>query len=364
MKLTKGRLSKLYRKTNQSKRRIKKNKKRPVLRNTFRKRRPFDLNRKTLKRLRGGQGTAKEELEKLKERRKNLIDANEAAKKNLIDANEAAKKKYNDELKNASYTGQLGQTASLNAAEIERGKKHNAAIGIIDNRIAELKYGSTGVKEDEDKKTERLEAERLEAEKKKAEEEAARLEAEKKQLEAEKEAARVNGIAVGDSTQNTPMQIAKGYAVDDTNDNEIISAVNVQGEPIKKEPIQTTEIQNIQNEYTRKIEEAGQQDANITEPIKDTAQNEIQDVQNEYTRKIEEAARELTQKLLAIAANKVTNVGNQDSMAATTAVANTMANVGITDNTSSNGNSQTFPDPSAPLPPPHVKYLSTDKSDK
>ena len=54
MKLTKGRLSKLYRKTNQSKRRIKKNKKRPVLRNTFRKRRPFDLNRKTLKRLRGG----------------------------------------------------------------------------------------------------------------------------------------------------------------------------------------------------------------------------------------------------------------------------------------------------------------------
>ena len=72
MKLTKGRLSKLYRKTNQSKRRIKKNKKRPVLRNTFRKRRPFDLNRKTLKRLRGGQGTAKEELEKLKERRKNL----------------------------------------------------------------------------------------------------------------------------------------------------------------------------------------------------------------------------------------------------------------------------------------------------
>ena len=308
MKLTKGRLSKLYRKTNQSKRRIKKNKKRPVLRNTFRKRRPFDLNRKTLKRLRGGQGTEKEELEK---RRKNLINSIEVAKKNLIDADEAAKKKYNKELDNAASAGQLGQTASLNAAEIVRGKKHEAAIGILDNRIAELKDGSTGVKEDEDKKTERLEAERLEAEKKKAEEEAARL-------EAEKEAARVNGIAVGDSTQNTPMQIAKGYAVDDTNDNEIISAVNVQGEPIK-----------------------------------DTAQNEIQDVQNEYTRKIEEAGRELTQKLLAIAANKVTNVGTQDSMAATTAVANTMANVGITDNTSSNGNIQTtFPVSSAPPPPP------------
>ena len=315
MKLTKGRLSKLYRKTNQSKRRIKKNKKRPVLRNTFRKRRPFDLNRKTLKRLRGGQGTEKEELEK---RRKNLINSIEVAKKNLIDADEAAKKKYNKELDNAASAGQLGQTASLNAAEIVRGKKHEAAIGILDNRIAELKDGSTGVKEDEDKKTERLEAERLEAEKKKAEEEAARLEAEEKQLEAEKEAARVNGIAVGDSTQNTPMQIAKGYAVDDTNDNEIISAVNVQGEPIK-----------------------------------DTAQNEIQDVQNEYTRKIEEAGRELTQKLLAIAANKVTNVGTQDSMAATTAVANTMANVGITDNTSSNGNIQTtFPVSSAPPPPP------------
>lgn len=320
MKLTKGRLSKLYRKTNQSKRRIKKNKKRPVLRNTFRKRRPFDLNRKTLKRLRGGQGTEKEELEK---RRKNLINSIEVAKKNLIDADEAAKKKYNKELDNAASAGQLGQTASLNAAEIVRGKKHAAAIGIIDNRITKLKYGSTGVKEDEDKKTERLEAarleaERLEAEKKKAEEEAARLEAEEKQLEAEKEAARVNGIAVGDSTQNTPMQIAKGYAVDDTNDNEIISAVNVQGEPIK-----------------------------------DTAQNEIQDVQNEYTRKIEEAGRELTQKLLAIAANKVTNVGTQDSMAATTAVANTMANVGITDNTSSNGNIQTtFPVSSAPPPPP------------
>ena len=351
MKLTKGRLSKLYRKTNQSKRRIKKNKKRPVLRNTFRKRRPFDLNRKTLKRLRGGQGTEKEELEK---RRKKLINSIEVAKKNLIDANEAAKKKYNKELDNAASAGQLGQTDSLKAAEIVRGKKHAAAIGIIDNRIAELKlkYGSTGVKEDEDKKTERLEAERLEAEKKKAEEEAARL-------EAEKEAAIVNGIAVGDSTQNTPMQIAKGYAVDDTNDNEIISAVNVQGEPIKKEPIQTTEIQNIQNEYTRKIEEAGEPDANIPtismqgEPIKDTAQNEIQDVQNEYTRKIEEAGRELTQKLLAIAANKVTNVGTQDSMAATTAVANTMANVGITDNTSSNGNIQTtFPVSSAPPPPP------------
>jgi hypothetical protein len=87
MKLTKGRLSKIYRKTNQSKRRFKKNKKRPVLRNTFRKRRPFDLNRKTLKRMRGGLNTddtqvkTKEEKEK---EEKEKIDR-EAAEKEKID---------------------------------------------------------------------------------------------------------------------------------------------------------------------------------------------------------------------------------------------------------------------------------------
>ena len=140
------------------------------------------------------------------------------------------------------------------------------------------------------------------------------MEAEKKK--AEEEAARVNEITVGESTQNTAVPIAKGYPVGDTNDNEIISAVNVQEGPIK-DTNQTTEIEKIQKEYTQRIEEAG---------------------------------RELTKKLLAIAANKVTNVGKQDSMAATTAVANTIGNTNLSGNTISNGNSQTpFEEPSAPL---------------
>ena len=292
MKLTKGRLSKLYRKTNQSKRRFKKNKKRPVLRNTFRKRRPFDLNRKTLKRLRGGQGTTKEELQQQKNK--------------LIALNEKEIKEYETESAIAEQTKNPDKMTKLIDVENERKKQHADKIKEINDKLAEIDL-SVDAKEIKD-------AEGLET--------AGVKEAEEEVKDAEGlEAARVNGIAVGDSTQNTPMQIAKGYAVDD---NEIISAVNVQGEPIKKEPIQTTEIQNIQNEYTRKIEEAG---------------------------------RELTQKLLEIAANNVTNVGKQDSMAATTAVANTISNTNLSGNTSSNGNSQTFPEPSAPF-----KDLSIDKS--
>lgn len=55
MKLTKGRLSKLYSKHKQTKRRFKVNRKRRGPQNTFRKRKPFNLDRKTLKKIRGGQ---------------------------------------------------------------------------------------------------------------------------------------------------------------------------------------------------------------------------------------------------------------------------------------------------------------------
>ena len=353
MKLTKGRLSKLYRKTNQSKRRFKKNKKRPVLRNTFRKRRPFDLNRKTLKRLRGGQVKTEKELQQ--------------QKKELIDANDNAVEKYKKDLTSAENAKQEGQMNSLSAAENVREKQHTAEIGEIDKELANFNVGATVVKEVKNEEAETLEAETLEAaklaaaklaaekektdeeatklaaekektdeeatklaaEKEKTDEEATKLAAEKektdgeevKRLEAEKkkaeeEAARVNEITVGESTQNTAVPIAKGYPVGDTNDNEIISAVNVQEGPIK-DTNQTTEIEKIQKEYTQRIEEAG---------------------------------RELTKKLLAIAANKVTNVGKQDSMAATTAVANTIGNTNLSGNTISNGNSQTpFEEPSAPL---------------
>jgi hypothetical protein len=57
MKLTKGRLSKLYSKHKQTKRRFKVNRKRRGPQNTFRKRKPFNLDRKTLKKIRGGQVT-------------------------------------------------------------------------------------------------------------------------------------------------------------------------------------------------------------------------------------------------------------------------------------------------------------------
>jgi hypothetical protein len=55
MKLTKGRLSKLYSKHKQTKRRFKVNQKRRGPQNTFRKRKPFNLDRKTLKKIRGGE---------------------------------------------------------------------------------------------------------------------------------------------------------------------------------------------------------------------------------------------------------------------------------------------------------------------
>ena len=54
MKLTKGRLSKLYQKNNQTRRRFKNSKKKQYrYKNTFRKKRSFDLNRKTLKKVGG-----------------------------------------------------------------------------------------------------------------------------------------------------------------------------------------------------------------------------------------------------------------------------------------------------------------------
>lgn len=60
MKLTKGRLSKLYSKHKQTKRRFKVNRKRRGPQNTFRKRKPFNLDRKTLKKIRGGQVTGQD----------------------------------------------------------------------------------------------------------------------------------------------------------------------------------------------------------------------------------------------------------------------------------------------------------------
>ena len=89
MKLTKGRLSKLYSKHKQTKRRFKVNRKRRGPQNTFRKRKPFNLDRKTLKKIRGGQvsGQDKDSMGTTQEKTGNDSEAVSASDNNPTESN-------------------------------------------------------------------------------------------------------------------------------------------------------------------------------------------------------------------------------------------------------------------------------------
>ncbi len=273
MKLTKGRLSKLYRKTNQSKRRFKKNKKRPVLRNTFRKRRPFDLNRKTLKRMRGGQDkTPPGDDEKPDE----IKGPEKITTENDPLANHTPEK--------AGPT--LNVTPEMSKTTIkEKGPITPVPFNIEGNHVPDVETVTTTettkkeethtpdeVKHVPDEKT--VTTETIEKVKTPTPDEVKHVTEEVKTI-----------------TKEIPTDVVGNS--DETN------SVPVQAEPIKK----------------------------------DTNQTEIDNIQKEYTQKIEEAGKELTEKLLAIAAKNVADVAHQSSLAATTAVASKIANTSISPST-------------------------------